>query len=116
MPKVPCQLTMVSLTYFSKLVGLYQVCVNKSCSTEELERRARNRARQEREERRRERACRRAIEGPPKPDFSSHLMFPPAASFSSPPLEPSPLHRYEQAGPSTSVGSPPSPGLSFAKV
>lgn len=81
--------------------------------TEELYRRARIRARHEREERRRERAYRRAAEGPPKPDFSSDLLFPPASlSFSSsldPPLT------LEQNDLTTSVGSPPS-GPSFAKM
>lgn len=74
------------------------------------------RARQEREERRRERACRRAMEGPPKPDFFSDVVFPPAAaSFSSPPLDPGPLTSFVNSSPSNSSGSPP-PGPSFAKV
>ncbi|KAL4714601.1 hypothetical protein ACJJTC_006647 [Scirpophaga incertulas] len=60
---------------------------------EELERRARIRARQERDERRREHAYRRQLEGPPKPDISSPHMFPPALSspidppLFSPPVE-----------------------------
>ncbi|KOB72656.1 RING finger protein [Operophtera brumata] len=58
-----------------------------------------------RDERRRERAYRRAVEGPPRPDFSSDLVFPPAASFSSPPLDPSPLSAYDEASPSTSMAS-----------
>lgn len=84
--------------------------------TDELDRRARMRARHEREERRRERAYRRAIEGPPKPDVFSEVLFPPAPpSFSSPPLDPGPLTTFEQSSPSTSFGSPP-PGPSFAKM
>ncbi|XP_026724633.1 RING finger protein 10 [Trichoplusia ni] len=84
--------------------------------TDELDRRARIRARHERDERRRERAYRRTMEGPPKPDVFSEVLFPPAPpSFSSPPLEPGPLAAFEQASPSTSVGSPP-PGPSFAKM
>ena len=81
--------------------------------TEELYRRARIRARQEREERRRERAYRRAMEGPPKPDFSSDLLFPPASQSFSSSLDP-PL-TLEQNNPTTSVCSPPS-GPSFAKM
>ncbi|KAJ8725786.1 hypothetical protein PYW08_003969 [Mythimna loreyi] len=84
--------------------------------TGELNRRAQMRARQERDERRRERAYRRAMEGPPKPDFFSDVVFPPAAaSFSSPPLDPGPLTSIANSSPSTSVGSPPS-GPSFAKM
>ncbi|XP_075969810.1 E3 ubiquitin-protein ligase RNF10 [Anticarsia gemmatalis] len=84
--------------------------------TEELDRRARIRARHERDERRRERAYRRAMEGPPKPDFASEVLFPPAPpSYSSPPLEPGPLSTFDLSSPSTSVGSPPS-GPSFAKM
>uniref|UniRef100_A0A2A4JAK1 E3 ubiquitin-protein ligase RNF10 n=1 Tax=Heliothis virescens TaxID=7102 RepID=A0A2A4JAK1_HELVI len=84
--------------------------------TDELDRRARMRARHEREERRRERAYRRAIEGPPKPDVFSEVLFPPAPpSFSSPPLDLGPLTTFEQSSPSTSFGSPP-PGPSFAKM
>lgn len=83
---------------------------------EELDRRARTRARHERDERRRERAYRRTVEGPPKPDLSSEVLFPPAPPlYSSPPLEPGPLSTFEQSSPSTSIGSPPS-GLSFAKM
>ncbi|CAK1545237.1 unnamed protein product [Leptosia nina] len=87
----------------------------------EIERRARNRARQEREERRRERAYNRAMEGPPKPDFSSDILFPPTISpFGSPPqaepnlFDPGPsTNPYgEQPTPSTSSSS----GLSFAKM
>lgn len=88
--------------------------------SDELYRRARNRARHEREERRRERAYHRAMEGPPKPDFSSDVLFPPAPhSFSSsqdPPLAEA-LHQSTVPieTPSTSVGSPPT-GPSFAKM
>lgn len=82
--------------------------------TEELYRRARVRARHERDERRRERAYRRQIEGPPKPDFSSDELFPPASSsFSSAGVDP-PL--AEEPSPSTSMSSPPPSGLSFAKM
>ncbi|KAM3963048.1 LOW QUALITY PROTEIN: E3 ubiquitin-protein ligase RNF10 [Aphomia sociella] len=85
--------------------------------TEELERRARNRARQQRDERRRERAYRRALEGPPKPDFSSETMFPPAAPLHcSPPLDVPLQASIEDCNPSTSAVSPPSSGLSFAKM
>ncbi|XP_045491398.1 RING finger protein 10 [Colias croceus] len=88
----------------------------------ELERRARNRARQERDERRRERAYHRAMEGPPKPDFSSEILFPtPPSPFGSPPLNepsvfdqpgPSAAAHVEQPVPSTSGSS----GVSFAKM
>ncbi|XP_041977256.1 RING finger protein 10 isoform X2 [Aricia agestis] len=79
----------------------------------ELDRRARTRAKQEREERRRERAYRRAMEGPPKPDISSSVLFPPAP-YGSPPY-------VEVELPSTSVAESPSnvsspSGLSFAKM
>ncbi|XP_023939632.2 RING finger protein 10 [Bicyclus anynana] len=94
----------------------------------ELERRARMRAKQERDERRRERAYRRAMEGPPKPDFSSQLLFPPAPpTYGSPPLTEvsipaceltpstsSSSSSQQPASPSTSVISPT--GLSFAKM
>lgn len=81
-----------------------------------MDRRAQMRARQERDERRRERAYRRAMEGPPKPDFFSEVVFPPAAtSFSSPPLDPGPLTSFLNSSPTTSFGSP-SKGPSFAKV
>lgn len=89
--------------------------------SDELYRRARVRARHEREERRRERAYRRALEGPPKPDISSDVLFPPAPhSFSSsvdPPLssEVSIQPATANESPSTSVGSPPT-GPSFAKM
>ncbi|XP_063821938.1 E3 ubiquitin-protein ligase RNF10 [Ostrinia nubilalis] len=82
------------------------------CFAEELERRARNRARHERDEKRRERALRRAMEGPPRPDFSSELMFPPAALGSPDP----PISTSLEASPSTSAVSPPSSGPSFAKM
>ncbi|KAL0842268.1 hypothetical protein ABMA28_014408 [Loxostege sticticalis] len=83
------------------------------CFSEELERRARIRARHERDERRRERALRRAMEGPPKPDFTSDLVFPPAAlSPPDPPLA-TPL---EEASPTASAASPPTAGPSFAKM
>lgn len=74
---------------------------------EELNRRARIRARHERDQRRRERAYHRAMEGPPRPDFSSDIMFPPTA-LSSPPLAEPVLMPPEP--------SPSSSGLSFAKV
>lgn len=81
---------------------------------DELERRARTRARHEREERRRERACRRALEGPPKPDFSSDVLFPPAPPSFSPPSLAAATMPFEDLSPSTSSTS--TPGLSFAKV
>lgn len=92
----------------------------------ELDRRARLRAKQERDERRRERAYRRQMEGPPKPDFSSELLFPSASSiYGSPPLaeislsseSPSStalLPGLELLSPTTSSAS--SSGLSFAKM
>ncbi|KAJ0180660.1 hypothetical protein K1T71_004064 [Dendrolimus kikuchii] len=84
---------------------------------DELDRRARTRARQERDERRRERAWRRAVEGPPKPDFSSELLFPPAATvFPSSPPDSGQLLTFEQPSLSTSVGSPAPSGPSFAKM
>lgn len=81
---------------------------------DELDRRARTRARHEREERRRERAYRRAMEGPPKPDFSSDVLFPPAPPSFSPPSSAPSTVPFEELSPSTSATSPP--GLSFAKV
>ncbi|KAI8434765.1 hypothetical protein MSG28_003282 [Choristoneura fumiferana] len=75
--------------------------------SEELDRRARIRARHERDERRRERAYHRALEGPPRPDFNSDLMFPPTA-LSSPPLT-EPVVLPPEPSPSSS-------GLSFAKM
>ncbi|XP_049867448.1 RING finger protein 10 [Pectinophora gossypiella] len=78
---------------------------------EELDRRGRQRARSERDERRRERAYRRAMEGPPRPDFSSELLFPAPQSFSPP--EPSLPPPLVDASPVSAV-SPP--GLSFAKM
>ncbi|XP_059056973.1 E3 ubiquitin-protein ligase RNF10 [Achroia grisella] len=83
--------------------------------TEELERRARIRARQQRDERRRERAYRRAMEGPPKPDFSSEVMFPPAAPLHISPILES-THSLEESIPTSSAASPPSSGPSFAKM
>lgn len=84
--------------------------------SEELERRARIRARHERDERRRERAYRRAMEGPPKPDFSSEVMFPPTAALLTPPLDVPLQSPPDGASPSTSAVSPPTSGPSFAKV
>lgn len=81
---------------------------------DELDRRARARARQERDERRRERAYRRAMEGPPKPDFSSDVLFPPAPPSCSPPSSAPSVMPFEELSPSASATSPP--GLSFAKV
>ncbi|CAB3242490.1 unnamed protein product [Arctia plantaginis] len=84
--------------------------------TEEIERRARIRARHDRNDRRRERAYKRAMEGPPKPDFSSEVLFPPAPpSYSSPSVDPVFMSTFEMSSPSTSVGSPSS-GPSFAKI
>lgn len=83
---------------------------------EELERRARNRARQQREERRRERAHRRAVDGPPKPDFSSEVLFPPAAPSYSSQIVDVPLPSLDESGSTTSTMSPPSSGPSFAKM
>ncbi|XP_039746928.1 RING finger protein 10 [Pararge aegeria] len=93
----------------------------------ELERRARMRAKHERDERRRERAYRRAMEGPPRPDFSSQLLFPPAPpTYGSPPLAEVAMQTFEQTpsisstsslqqtSPTASVTSPA--GLSFAKM
>ncbi|CAG9114655.1 unnamed protein product [Plutella xylostella] len=83
-----------------------------------LETRARARARSERDEKRRERAYRRAMEGPPKPQFSSSD-FPPAyspPSSYSPPVAVPPV----EASPSTTSMArnvAPSPStLSFAKM
>lgn len=105
---------LTQITLSSSESYLYYSLIN--FFADELDRRARIRARHERDERRRERAYRRTMEGPPKPDVFSEVLFPPAPpSFSSPPLEPGPLAAFEQASPSTSVGSPP-PGPSFAKV
>ncbi|CAF4938198.1 unnamed protein product [Pieris macdunnoughi] len=81
----------------------------------EIERRARNRARQEREERRRERAYHRAMEGPPKPDFFSDVLFPPPVS----PLGSPPEHNLYEPGPSGEQPKPStsgSAGPSFAKM
>lgn len=86
---------------------------------EELDRRARTRARHERDERRRERAYRRLAEGPPKPDFFSEVLFPPAATvFPSSPPDSGQVSTTDQMSPSpsTSVGSPSSSGPSFAKM
>ncbi|XP_014370570.2 RING finger protein 10 [Papilio machaon] len=93
--------------------------------SDELRRRARVRANVERKERRREQQCRRALEGPPRPDLSSEVHFPRAStSFGSPPVvdrtsfsstepgEPSTSGAAEQASPSPSTSS----GLSFAKM
>ncbi|XP_034840552.1 E3 ubiquitin-protein ligase RNF10 [Maniola hyperantus] len=94
----------------------------------ELERRARIRAKHDRDERRRERAYRRAMEGPPRPDFSNQLLFPPALhTYGSPPLTEESITSFEsitpstsstsslqQASPTASVTSPS--GLSFAKM
>lgn len=93
--------------------------------TVELEKRARQRAKNQRDERRRERAYRRAMEGPPKPDFSSEVVFPPAAAsyYGSPPqneflnydqISPPSTSQNDQASPTTHLTSPS--GLSFAKV
>ncbi|XP_032513294.1 E3 ubiquitin-protein ligase RNF10 [Danaus plexippus] len=91
----------------------------------ELEKRARQRAKNQRDERRRERAYRRAMEGPPKPDFSSEVVFPPAAAsyYGSPPqneflnydqISPPSTSQNDQASPTTHLTSPS--GLSFAKM
>ncbi|VVC92685.1 unnamed protein product [Leptidea sinapis] len=90
----------------------------------EIQRRARNRAKLERDERRRERAYHRAMEGPPKPDFSSEILFPTPSPFGSPPSRESfsipeqvpsavALETSTPVSPSTSSGSS---GLSFAKM
>ncbi|CAH2086249.1 unnamed protein product [Euphydryas editha] len=100
---------------------------------DELERRARIRAKHERDERRRERDYRRRNEGPPKPDISSELLFPSAlpmygsslSSFGSPPkqeismnIDQSPSTssvlstETDHASPSTSSST----GPSFAKM
>lgn len=101
----------------------------------EIERRARIRAKHKRDERRRERDHRRKMEGPPKPDLSSEVLFPsalPTYSSSQPTFSSSPPQmesftnvdqspstssvlssETEQA--STSTSSSP-PGLSFAKM
>ncbi|XP_053625855.1 E3 ubiquitin-protein ligase RNF10 [Plodia interpunctella] len=85
---------------------------------EELDRRARIRAQQLRSERRRERAQRRALEGPPRPDFSSPLLFPaPCAALDL--LTPDTSHPSTSALSPSSPPSPPSPpsqGPSFAKM
>ncbi|XP_026494880.1 E3 ubiquitin-protein ligase RNF10 [Vanessa tameamea] len=102
----------------------------------ELDRRARNRAKHERDERRRERAYRRLMEGPPKPDFSSELLFPsalptygspPNPPYGSPPYMEVPLSNLNQSPTMSTVLSPQmaqaspstsssSTGLSFAKM
>ncbi|RVE47989.1 hypothetical protein evm_007397 [Chilo suppressalis] len=81
--------------------------------SEELVRRARIRARHERDERRREREFRRAMEGPPKPDFSSAVLFPPA-TLSSPVDSPLLSTSLEEPSPSPTASS--SSGPSFAKM
>ncbi|XP_063620423.1 E3 ubiquitin-protein ligase RNF10 [Cydia splendana] len=88
--------------------------------SEELDRRARVRARQAREERRRERAGRRAAEGPPRPDFSSSEHFPPPRA--SPPaadavlLPPTPTPTPTPDPTPSPSGGTASSGLSFAKM
>ncbi|CAK1581700.1 unnamed protein product [Parnassius mnemosyne] len=96
--------------------------------SDELRRRARIRANLERKERRRELQYRRAMEGPPRPDFTSEVLFPRAStSFGSPtPMETVSVSPTESSqSPSNSVGvseqtssnpSPSSSGLSFAKM
>ncbi|XP_068629836.1 E3 ubiquitin-protein ligase RNF10 isoform X2 [Battus philenor] len=94
--------------------------------SDDLRRRARVRANLERRERRRELQCRRAMEGPPRPDFSSEIQFPCAStSFGSPPvLETASFTAAESSGsPSGNVEGfeqaspiPSTSGLSFAKM
>ncbi|XP_013196029.2 E3 ubiquitin-protein ligase RNF10 [Amyelois transitella] len=82
---------------------------------DELDRRARARARRERDERRRERAYRRAMEGPPKPDFSSELLFP-APAHVTPSKHPPVLAPLDDSTTSAVAMSPPSSGPSFATM